>query len=309
MRSRGRPAAIFLATLLVCGLCDARAEDTCLPAPNERAPHGSHWYYRTDPSSQNKCWHLRTDEQIGQPQPFEQSKSGSTETQAAADPPLPRPAPNALRRQRSNSVPKDPDQAAASGVTFTKGPAQGDRTLGGGYGTTPAWPLPPAFATNPTIGGEAPTGIATSSATFDGASPQRGASPGATAADIKAGCDAPADEKQDADQLAQEIPEPKSEKADKETIAANRASYEERSYVIFLIIAAVIAVGVLTGVVIMKLARALKAAAVIRRNSAVRAHSEKADPNDDAVRALRELIHLLEPYEASLSTRRARVNE
>lgn len=309
MTSKGHSVTIFLAALFVCGVCNARAEETCLLTPNGRAPQGSHWYYRTDPTSQNKCWHLRTDEQIGQSQTFEQRQSGSAGNQAAADPPQPRPAPNALRQQRSSSVPKDPDQPAASSGTFTTGLSQSDVALRGGLGTTPAWPLPPTFATKPTVGGESPTGIATSSAASDDVSTQHGASRAAAAADTKAGADSSADENQDADQLVQEMPEAKSEKADKETVAANGTSYEERPHVILLIIAGVMVVGILIGVVIMRLATALKAATVIRRNSFIPALSEKVDPNDDAGRALRELVHLLEPYEAPLSTRGGQINE
>ena len=53
---------VFLvAALLVSGLNTSRAEENCLLAPNARAAQGSHWYYRTDPTSQNKCWHLRAE--------------------------------------------------------------------------------------------------------------------------------------------------------------------------------------------------------------------------------------------------------
>ncbi len=41
----------------------ARAEENCLAAPNTQPPQGSHWYYRTDPVKQSKCWHLRTEGQ------------------------------------------------------------------------------------------------------------------------------------------------------------------------------------------------------------------------------------------------------
>jgi hypothetical protein len=67
-------------------------------------------------------------------------------------------------------------------------------------------------------------------------------------------------------------------------------------------------VGMLIGMVTMRLARAYKAAAVIRRNSVVLARSEKADPKRQRRKGLRELVHLLEPYEAPLSTRVGRVN-
>jgi hypothetical protein len=94
---------VFLvAALLVSGLSTSRAEENCLLAPNARAPQGSHWYYRTDPTSQNKCWHLRAEGQTDE-QPIQQQKPEQAGASAAATPPLPRPAPNGLR-QRSTSA-------------------------------------------------------------------------------------------------------------------------------------------------------------------------------------------------------------
>ena len=43
----------------------ARASD-CLAAPNSPAPKGSHWYYRLNRETQQKCWHVRSSEK--QPQ-------------------------------------------------------------------------------------------------------------------------------------------------------------------------------------------------------------------------------------------------
>ncbi len=57
--------SIALVNLLLIGLGAgvptnaARTED-CLIAPNSPAPHGSHWYYRTDRAKQRKCWYLGT---------------------------------------------------------------------------------------------------------------------------------------------------------------------------------------------------------------------------------------------------------
>jgi hypothetical protein len=38
----------------------AHAEDECLAAPNEQAPEGSHWYFRSDRATRRKCWFLGT---------------------------------------------------------------------------------------------------------------------------------------------------------------------------------------------------------------------------------------------------------
>jgi hypothetical protein len=34
------------------------APDTCLAAPDSTPPEGSHWYFRTDRTTQRKCWYL-----------------------------------------------------------------------------------------------------------------------------------------------------------------------------------------------------------------------------------------------------------
>jgi hypothetical protein len=36
------------------------AAETCLAAPTQGAPQGSHWYYRLDRATQRKCWRLVT---------------------------------------------------------------------------------------------------------------------------------------------------------------------------------------------------------------------------------------------------------
>jgi hypothetical protein len=53
----------FVAALLIAGAglqgSAALAAEECLSAPNARAPQGSHWHYRTDRATQQKCWYLR----------------------------------------------------------------------------------------------------------------------------------------------------------------------------------------------------------------------------------------------------------
>jgi hypothetical protein len=31
---------------------------TCLAEPNRQAAPGEHWYYRSDPANNRKCWHV-----------------------------------------------------------------------------------------------------------------------------------------------------------------------------------------------------------------------------------------------------------
>jgi hypothetical protein len=52
-----------------------RAADECLAAPNSPAPPGSHWYYRSERSTQHKCWYVRQEDR--------QDQSGSSKVQQA----------------------------------------------------------------------------------------------------------------------------------------------------------------------------------------------------------------------------------
>lgn len=56
--------SIFGASLLAGG---AAAAD-CLAEPNSAAPENSHWYYRTDKTTQRKCWYLRAGDNAAQQQ-------------------------------------------------------------------------------------------------------------------------------------------------------------------------------------------------------------------------------------------------
>ena len=84
---------------------ETRAQDNCLAAPSGKPPAGNHWHYRTDPTTQTKCWFLRPAADTAQkPAAQDKAETGATATapaaatpQAPADPaaqesPQPRPA-------------------------------------------------------------------------------------------------------------------------------------------------------------------------------------------------------------------------
>ena len=52
----------FVAALLVStfGAIPSVSAAECLAAPDSSAPENSHWYYRTDRATQQKCWYLRS---------------------------------------------------------------------------------------------------------------------------------------------------------------------------------------------------------------------------------------------------------
>jgi hypothetical protein len=69
--------AVILLSGLGVGLSagTARAVD-CLTAPKTPTPQGSHWFYRTDPATQRKCWSLRATDT-----PPQQVAAGPTSTE------------------------------------------------------------------------------------------------------------------------------------------------------------------------------------------------------------------------------------
>jgi hypothetical protein len=66
-------AAVLLVMLAGNGLGTgfAQAQEPCLSAPNAPAAPGSHWYYRTDPSTRHKCWYMRPRDQAAQTAPVQ----------------------------------------------------------------------------------------------------------------------------------------------------------------------------------------------------------------------------------------------
>lgn len=106
------------------------AEEICRAAPNTQAQHGGHWYYRTDPVKQRKCWYLRTEGQAI-PNPTAQEKS---------DPAVTAKWPAAATSKTA------PDQAApaALGGSLMRGSIQGGAQANRQSGDTAAWPDPPS---------------------------------------------------------------------------------------------------------------------------------------------------------------------
>ena len=66
----------------------AQAQDACLKAPNAPAPPGSHWYYRTDHSTQSKCWSIKPAGPAAQSAAVQVQPAPATTAPAAAAPRL-----------------------------------------------------------------------------------------------------------------------------------------------------------------------------------------------------------------------------
>ena len=305
MRTDNQVLIYLLTALLVSSLSTARAEDNCLLKPEAPAPQGSRWYYRTDPTSQNKCWHLRTEGQTSQ-QPIQQEKPvrpderGKARSPAAADFPLPRSAPKEARQQRSTAEQTGLAPSPVSGGMVNPGTAQGVELRGGLGGDTV---VPPAPSTKTNVSDDAPTKNVTGSASSSKASDDALAQPGAqlpAAADNEARGEAPPDEKQRVDHLTAQILENKNNQAEKEITAGNSKSGAKSSLaVLFIIVAGFIVCGILIySLLIVRFARRHEAAAIGGLGSVLPAQAEKTETNDHTQNALQELIQLLGPYEA-----------
>ena len=58
-KTTGVPAiAGLLATMVLFSINGAFAADDCLLQPNREPAPGEHWYYRSDPGNDRKCWHI-----------------------------------------------------------------------------------------------------------------------------------------------------------------------------------------------------------------------------------------------------------
>jgi hypothetical protein len=283
---------VFLvAALLVSGLSTSRAEENCLPAPNARAPQGSHWYYRINPASQNKCWHLRAEGQTDE-QPIKQQKPEQAGTSAVvAPPPLPRPAPDG-RKQRSNTVPTDQARSGASVGIVDPGAQSGAEPQGVPSGGT-TWTPPPAPATNTNVWGDAPSGTVTApalSSTSSDNAPARPSTQPSAAAENNAGA-APLKEKPNAVLKQQRLA---SDNADleKELPTDDEASYKLPLLAMLLII--VVAGVIVVGMIIRALVRigfARREAIAVEEFSAdLPAEAEKVQASEGALRGLLQIV-------------------
>jgi hypothetical protein len=48
----------LLAAVIPFSINRAFATDDCLAQPNRQTAPGEHWYYRSDPANDRKCWHI-----------------------------------------------------------------------------------------------------------------------------------------------------------------------------------------------------------------------------------------------------------
>ncbi len=161
----GVSAMMLMALGVGCGNPGyARAEENCLPAPNARAPQGSHWFFHTDRTTQRKCWSLKkegeaanTDTVSGATPTGAKIKSGQPVARQAPD------APSDTTRLRGSVVQEKPNNDVghrAEGQN-TVWPAPSSPAAPNNF----AWPEPHASPQNATPDG------ADASSSVAGASP------------------------------------------------------------------------------------------------------------------------------------------
>jgi hypothetical protein len=296
MTPKDHPVPLFfVAALIVSGLSTSRAEENCLAAPNSRAPQGSHWYYPTDPTSRNKCWHLR---QTDEP-PIQQQKPEQARTPTAAPLPLPRPAPNGLR-QRTNSAPTNQAASGASVGTVDPAVPQSSAELRGGLSGDVALPSPPAATTNTNVWGDHTVSApAPSSASSDNA-PVRPTAQLPAIAEKNAGTETSLDEKPNAGQKQQRLAGDNPQPANEAT-ADNEASYGLSSPALLsMIVAGVIVVGIFIRALV-RMGFARRGDIAVEEPSVdLPAEAEKIQTSEGALRGLLQILEY-EHYKAHRS--------
>ncbi len=143
--ARLTPVVAMLLAALVDGSLNTRhvlAEDNCLSAPNARAPQGSHWYYRTDPVKQSKCWYLRTEGPAAQ-KPAAQE---TTETKVSVEGLAATPSKSVSDQLGPSSLELRPAQAAQAADKPTKMNIPNNTQPNRQAADARAWPNPPVPA-------------------------------------------------------------------------------------------------------------------------------------------------------------------
>jgi hypothetical protein len=78
-------SAFLVSILGVIGPAGIAHAADCLAAPGPSAPPNSHWYYRTDRTTQRKCWFLRSVNGPSQGEPVKTTQSVAAVTYSLAD--------------------------------------------------------------------------------------------------------------------------------------------------------------------------------------------------------------------------------
>src|SRR5579863_2005997 len=83
IRSLTFVCALLVPSLGVSAPVNPQNTGNCLAAPTASAPQNSHWYYRTDRTTQSKCWHLGAGDQSLLPSSVQTSRGGAAPSQSS----------------------------------------------------------------------------------------------------------------------------------------------------------------------------------------------------------------------------------
>ena len=86
---RTRTALLAVATIFIVTVQGARAADECLEKPNAPSPQGSHWYYRTDRTTNRQCWYLGPERGKADPLARQDTAPARPRSSKMSAPPLP----------------------------------------------------------------------------------------------------------------------------------------------------------------------------------------------------------------------------
>jgi hypothetical protein len=107
-RSAISVAALFASILTgasFTSVTDVRAQaaaDSCLTAPKDKTPAGSHWYYRLERGTKRQCWYLRDENDKSARAAPQDAAAEDTPESAAPDPAPPPPRP-VVRKSVANA--------------------------------------------------------------------------------------------------------------------------------------------------------------------------------------------------------------
>jgi hypothetical protein len=122
-----------------------QAPENCLAAPTGKTPAGSHWHYRTDPTTQTKCWYLRTEGDAAQ-KPAAQDKPAADVAAPAPAAAAPKAASEQTGQEARQPRPVQAARAAPSGKPAQSGAPSGAQGSHQAGDRSAAWPDPPPQA-------------------------------------------------------------------------------------------------------------------------------------------------------------------
>jgi len=126
-----------LAVLFTASLSTTASAAECLGAPNAQSGPGTHWYYRIDRTTNQRCWYLKDVSGSSRSRPASESAAPSNGGPAMASSPASTESESPIKAWfvstfaalsgRANSSPET-GEPSTSGPSVTRRPSEGERT-------------------------------------------------------------------------------------------------------------------------------------------------------------------------------------